>query len=430
MNPPDRITPPGWMSAEPTRRVMAALGNGGKPARFVGGCVRDAILGLEPADIDLATPEEPAIVIRLLERAKLRVIQTGIAHGTVTAVVPPITFQITSLRRDLATDGRHAVVAFGTDWREDALRRDFTINALYADPDGTIHDFTDGRADLAAGIVRFIGDPGQRIAEDHLRLLRFFRFHARFARGAPDAASLAACSAAAELLGHLSGERIRDELMKIIGLPDPVPVLGLMHSTGVLAVLLPDATFDPGRLARLIDLQGRLSAATGIEADPWLRLAAMHAGGVAGQAERLADRLRLSAAQRLHLAALVDAVLPGWEKVAEESSYRRMLYQAGVERCRGWLLLAASQDPDRTTLALQRAIATATWQRPVFPLRGADILAVGFSPSPTVSALLGEIEEWWLSEDFRPDRAACLQRLQMRVAAPAESPQDDGGEQA
>lgn len=284
---PERIMPADWMSAAPTRTLMAALSSGGISARFVGGCVRDAILGLKPADIDIATPEEPQTVIHRLQAAKLKAVPTGIDHGTVTAVVPPSVFQITTLRRDVSTDGRHAVVSFGTDWAEDARRRDFTINALYADADGQLYDFVGGRADLAAGIVRFIGTPAERVAEDYLRVLRFFRFHARFARGAPDTASLAACSAAAGRLDRLSGERIRDELLKILALPNVAEALALMQESGILASLLPEVRFSAGGIAALADLQQRWQAQDGMEPEVWPRLAALLDRGGAGAPKQL-----------------------------------------------------------------------------------------------------------------------------------------------
>ncbi|WP_341895839.1 CCA tRNA nucleotidyltransferase, partial [Ferrovibrio terrae] len=293
MTLPDSIPPVDWMTAAPTRSLLAALGASGAPVRFVGGCVRDAILGLRPADIDLATPETPEVVIRRLEKAKLKAVPTGIEHGTVTAVVPPATFQVTTLRRDVATDGRHATVVFGTDWAEDAARRDFTINALYADADGRLYDYTDGRADLAAGLVRFIGDPAARVAEDYLRVLRFFRFHARFGRGAPDAASLAACAAASDRLDRLSGERIRDELLKILILPNAADALVLMQQSGVLAAVLPEAHFEAAALGRLIALQAAVAAGSQAEPEVWPRLALLLAGdAAAGMA--MAERLRLS----------------------------------------------------------------------------------------------------------------------------------------
>jgi poly(A) polymerase len=410
---PDTIPPPDWMTAPATRSLLAALGAGGATVRFVGGCVRDAILGLRPQDVDVATPEKPEQVIRRLEKAKLKAVPTGLEHGTVTAVVPPASFQITTLRRDVSTDGRHATVAFGTDWAEDAARRDFTINALYADADGRLYDYTDGRADLAAGLVRFIGDPAQRVAEDYLRVLRFFRFHARFGRGAPDAASLAACADAAGRLDHLSGERIRDELLKILILPNAADALALMQQSGVLAAILPEARFDADVLGRLIGLQAAAAAAGGAEPDAWPRLAVLLSGNSDGDA--VADRLRLSNAQRLRLQGILS--LPPFDPAVlqDESAFRLSLYRLGAERCRDGILLAAARRQADGDVAVAHAATAAGWQRPVFPLRGADILAAGFAPGPTVSALLNELESWWAEAGFVPDRDACLRRLRDRV---------------
>lgn len=414
----DQIPPAEWMTAAPTRSLLAALGAGGAPVRFVGGCVRDAILGLKPDDIDVATPETPETVTRRLEKAKLKAVPTGIEHGTVTAVIPPATFQVTTLRRDVTTDGRHATVVFGTDWAEDAARRDFTINALYADGDGRLYDFTDGRADLAAGIVRFIGDPAARVAEDYLRVLRFFRFHARFGKGAPDAASLAACAAAADKLDRLSGERIRDELLKIMLLPNAEDALMLMQQSGVLAAVLPEAIFDVKTFGRLVELQTAVAAGSDMEPEVWPRLALLVQGATA---EAIADRLRLSNAQRTRLDGLLT--LPAIEPAAvqDDAAFQRLLYRLNAERTRDGILLAASREAVDRELAIARAIQTASWQRPVFPLRGADILAAGFAPGPTVSALLNELEAWWAEEGFRPGREDCLSRLAMRVRIEADS---------
>ncbi|MEK9971017.1 MAG: CCA tRNA nucleotidyltransferase [Ferrovibrio sp.] len=409
----DTIPPPDWMTADPARRLLAALGAGGAPVRFVGGCVRDAILGLQPHDVDVATPEKPEQVIRRLEKAKLKAVPTGLEHGTVTAVVPPVSYQVTTLRRDVSTDGRHATVAFGTDWAEDAARRDFTINALYSDGEGRLYDYTGGRADLAAGIVRFIGDPAQRVAEDYLRVLRFFRFHARFGRGAPDAAALAACADAAGRLDRLSGERIRDELLKILILPNAADALTLMQQCGVLAAILPEARFDADALARLVGLQASVAAAGAADPDVWPRLALLLESNTDGDA--IADRLRLSNAQRLRLQGILS--LPPFDPaiLEDDAAFRMALYRLGAERCRDGLLLAASRQRIADALAIDHAVAAAGWRRPVFPLRGADIIAAGFSPGPTVSALLNELETWWADAGFMPDRDACLKRLRERV---------------
>ena len=241
--------------------VLAAL----PQARLVGGAVRDALAGLPVADIDIATPEPPETSMARLAEAGLRVVPTGLAHGTVTAVSNHRPFEITTLRRDVATDGRHAQVVWTDDWRADAARRDFTINALSLDRDGGLHDFFGGQADLAAGRVRFVGEAGQRIAEDYLRVLRFFRFYARYGHGAPDGAAVGAIAASVDGLAMLSAERVWSEIKRILAAPDPVPSLGLMEQLGVLAAVLPEG----GDLARLAALVAR-----GAPADPLLRMAA------------------------------------------------------------------------------------------------------------------------------------------------------------
>lgn len=417
--PAERITPASWMTAAPTAAVLKALATGGATVRFVGGCVRDAILGLEPADIDIATPERPEAVIQRLRKAGLKAVPTGVEHGTVTAVVAPATFQITTLRRDVDTDGRHARVEFGTDWAEDALRRDFTINALYADPDGVLHDYTGGRADLTAGIVRFVGEPAQRVAEDYLRVLRFFRFHARFGKGEPHTASLAACAAAADRLDRLSAERIRDELLKILVLPNAAAALRLMQRSGVLQALLPEARFEPESFAVLTGMQEALHAQSGMEPDVWPRLALLFSSAAAGDSDALADRLRLSNAQRVRLTGLMSSSITP-DELKDGSAFGRALYRLGAEKSRDQALLIAAREPALAELAVQRGVEAAAWRRPVFPLRGADILALGFPPGPNVSALLKELESWWAEGEFRADRVACLARLRERVQVAPE----------
>jgi len=250
-----KIAPQPWMIAPPTRAVIGALAKAGIAARFVGGCVRDALLGRPIADIDIATPARPEAVIAALEKARIKAVPTGIEHGTVTAIVDapqrPRHFEITSLRRDVETYGRRARVAFDADWAEDAARRDFTINAIYLDPDGTLHDPVGGLADLEAHRVRFVGEPARRIAEDVLRVLRYYRFEARFGDGDGDEAARAACRDAAPLLAGLSAERVAQELLRLLAVPDPVPALRMMAEDGVLAAILPEAT-RLDRLQRLI----------------------------------------------------------------------------------------------------------------------------------------------------------------------------------
>src|SRR5215469_14329244 len=262
-----RIEPQPWMTEPATRDVLAALAVGGAEARFVGGSVRDALLGREIEDIDIATPALPEQVIELLQKRGIKVVPTGLAHGTVTAIAgsPERHFEITTLRRDVETYGRRARVAFDADWAADAARRDFTINAIFLDPDGTLHDPVGGLADLRAHRVRFVGDPATRIAEDVLRILRYYRFEARFGTGEGDPGARAACRAAASLLPNLSAERVVQELVRLLETPDPVPALQMMQQDGVLTMIRPEAR----RLDRL-----RQMIVVEPEADPLRRLAA------------------------------------------------------------------------------------------------------------------------------------------------------------
>src|SRR5436305_8725134 len=279
------IAPQPWMTAPQTCAVIAALADAGIVARFVGGCVRDALLGRAIADIDIATPARPEEVIAALEKAGIKPVPTGIDHGTITAVVStpePRHFEITTLRRDVETYGRRARVAFDADWAEDAARRDFTINAIYLDPDGTLHDPVGGLADLEAHRVRFVGEPAKRIAEDVLRVLRYYRFEARFGRGTGDEAARGACRAAVPLLPKLSAERVAGELLRLVAVPNPVPALPMMAEDGVLAAILPEAQ-RLDRLERLIGLEP--------ECDPLRRLAAVIETDAA-RAETTAERLR------------------------------------------------------------------------------------------------------------------------------------------
>ncbi|HXO90187.1 MAG TPA: CCA tRNA nucleotidyltransferase, partial [Stellaceae bacterium] len=262
-----------------TRAVVAALSSGGVEARFVGGSVRDALLGRPIVDIDIATPAPPERIIELLEKSGIKVVPTGLAHGTVTAVVPPRHFEITTLRRDVETYGRRARVAFDADWAADAVRRDFTINAIFLAPDGTIHDPVGGFADLQARRVRFVGDPATRIAEDVLRLLRYYRFEARFGAGVGDPEARAACRAAAHLLPTLSGERVSQELVKLLETQDPIAALRMMQEDGVLAVVLPEARHIE-RLRQMIAIEPepdqlrRLAALVEVDGEGALALAA------------------------------------------------------------------------------------------------------------------------------------------------------------
>jgi poly(A) polymerase len=396
-----------WMNAPATRAVMDALSADGGEARFVGGCVRDTITGQVVHDIDIATHEPPDRVMALLQRANLKAVPTGIAHGTVTAVVDKEHFEITTLRLDVATDGRRADVAFTEDWVEDAARRDFTINALSMTMDGIVHDPFGGLDDLDNGRVRFVGDPETRIKEDVLRILRFFRFHGIYDKAGPDGAALAAIKNCAHLLPTLSGERVWAELTRIFLNPAPVSVLRLMHDVGALVHILPEAQhFD------------RLEALAAIEEngpDPVLRLAALIETDKAG-ALKISQRLRHSNHDRDRLAGLcVDGGMIT-EDITEVDQ-RRSIYRFGNPLYCDLVLLSWAEQPNadyRAVLAYGR-----DWPRPEFPVRGSDVLALGVDRGPAVGQLVEQVEEWWIEEDFRPDRAACLEKLRKIASNPS-----------
>jgi poly(A) polymerase len=426
-----RIAPP-WLADKSTQRLLAAFAAAGIEARFVGGCVRDALLGLDGGDIDLATPARTEAVVAALTAARIRTMPTGLAHGTVTALVQPHHFEITTLRRDVETDGRHARVAFDAGWAEDAARRDFTINAIYLSADGTLYDPVGGRADLAARRVRFVGDPAMRIAEDVLRLLRYYRFEARFGDGDGDDAARAACRAAVEKLPTLSAERISQELMRLLALPDPTRALGMMREDGVLAAILPEAT-RLDRLQALIalssptltfpHLRGRErdeapqrppfppageGRGGGWPIDPILRLAALVETEAAG-ADGLGARLRLSSAERKRLAGLARPWPPAGD--GDDRAQRRALHDLGAARYRDLALLRAAEGAltsERLRELLDGAVA---WTPKTFSLNGGDVAALGIPPGPRVGQLLRAVRKWWEDGDFAADRAQCLEKL-------------------
>jgi poly(A) polymerase len=378
-------TRPSFLADPALEAVLSAVPD----ARVVGGAVRDWLAGRPVADIDLATALPPDAVTAALDRAGLRAVPTGMDHGTVTAISGGRGFEVTTLRRDVETDGRHAVVAFTDDWRADAARRDFTINAMSMTRDGAVSDYFDGRADLAAGVVRFVGDPATRIAEDALRILRFFRFHARYGRGKPDPAALAAIRGGVAGLAILSPERVWSELLRILAAPDPAGSVALMAASGVLAAVLPEGA-DPPALARLV--------AAGAPADPLLRLAALAAGDV----EALATRLRLSGSEREMLAALRAGPAPSI--AADDADLRRALVDRPAEVLIGRAWLAG--DGWQTVRARLAAMP-----RPVFPLEGRDVLALGLHEGPRVGELLRRVRQWWLDGGCAADAAACRTEL-------------------
>lgn len=376
--------------SEDVNKLLAALDTDRGMTRFVGGCVRDRLLDMPVSDIDLATRLQPAAVVERLQGAGIKSIPTGIAHGTVTAILRGRPIEITTLRRDVSTDGRRATVAFTTDWQEDAARRDFTINAMSADPPTLeLFDYFGGLDDLKARRVRFIGDPIQRIAEDHLRILRFFRFHARFGRGDPDPDALEACAARANDLMALSRERIADELLKLLAVPDPVATISLMVERGIFRPVLPEIGANSvARLSMLVNREGGFA----MTPDPLRRLAGLLPPNP-DTAAAVGARLRLSskAIKRLMLAA--DRVIDGDPHV--------LAYRIGQEGAVDRLLLAATEEELGGKLATLEG-----WQKPRLYLRGGDLIAMGVPPGPEVSRILQAIEAEWAASGFPEDKEA------------------------
>jgi poly(A) polymerase len=396
-----KIEAPAWMTDAPTKRLFGALAAAGIAARFVGGCVRNALLGRPIDDLDLAVDKPPETVMRALEAAKIKVVPTGLKHGTVTAVADSRVFELTTLRRDVETDGRRAVVAFTDDWLEDAGRRDFTFNALYADPDGTLYDPFDGRADLAAGKVRFIGDPDTRIAEDRLRVLRFFRFQAWYGRPPLDGPSYQACARNAAALGGLSGERVRKELLRTLEASTAPDALDAMREAGVLDHWLPEYAGS----ARLSALIGREDRPDGLR-----RLAAILPAGA--DAVAIGKRLKLSTQEALRLEVML-AREPEIDVADGPRAWRAGLYRLGNGLYIDRLLLAIDAPGDwRAALAFARR-----WTPPELPVSGGDALKLGLAPGPKVGALIAAVERWWIEGDFTADRAACLAELERLARA-------------
>ena len=425
MQPRDRLDPQPWMTAPETAAVMTALSAAGGEARFVGGCVRDALLGRKVRDVDIATHEPPERVMNLLARAGIKAIPTGIKHGTVTAVIGTKHFEITTLRRDVETYGRHAKVEYTNDWQADAARRDFTMNALFCSADGVIYDPFGGLADLRAQRVRFVGDPEARIREDVLRLLRFFRFHAHYGKPPPDAAALAACRSLAPLLPTLSGERICGETLKLLSAPQPADIVDLMRETGVLAHFLPEAT-RIDRLRTLVAIEGSAPRDLVPRTDPIRRLAAL-LDGSAASALAVATRLRFSNAERDRLIGLSGDPEPSPALAAP--ARRRLIYRLGQARYRDRALIAwaaavaggAGTDGRASEAWIDVLRSGADWVAPRFPLKGRDAVKLGVPPGPAVGRLMATLEDWWIAGDFQADREACLAKLK-DLAATATSP--------
>jgi poly(A) polymerase len=401
----------GWLTDAKTRAVLDALG---PDARFVGGAVRNALLGREVSDIDIATPLLPDSVTKRLTAAGLGAVPTGVEHGTITAISSGKPFEVTTLRRDVATDGRRAVVAFTTDWKEDAERRDFTMNALYATADGEVIDLIGGVADLNAGHVRFVGDATTRIREDYLRILRLFRFHAWYGKGEIEPEALRAAAAEKAGLAQLSGERVQKELLRLLEAENPASVLRTMAAAGILGELLPGA-LSIARLERL----AAIDAEAFFTPDPLLRLAALLPSDLS-VAEAVAAKLKLSNAQALRLEDIAGAK----EKIVSYLSVkevRKLLYRIGIGPFKDRVFLKWADDTKATNAVQWRmllAVADA-WERPRFPLSGREVMLAGVPEGPLVGRVLAEVEDWWVDADFIDDEFSLAERLKAVVQATA-----------
>jgi poly(A) polymerase len=389
-----------WLTSGPAARALALLNGDGEETRVVGGAVRNALLKLPIGDIDMATTALPAEVVRRAKAAGVKSVPTGIEHGTVTLVVDGQPFEVTTLREDIETFGRKAKVAFGRDWVRDAQRRDFTINGLSVDADGVVHDHVGGLDDLAARRVRFIGDPDARIAEDYLRILRFFRIHAAYGTGEPDRAGTLACIAGRAGLAGLSAERVRMEMLKLMVAPGAAGAVTAMAEGGLLLPILGGVAYT-GPFAAMAGVERAL----GLAPDPIRRLGAL-AVAVTEDARRLSTRLRLTNSETKTL----DSMGHRWWRLAgmDEMTARRRLYRLGAERYRDRLMLAWARAGDDTDAARWRELALLPerWSAPKFPLKAADFIARGIASGPALGHVLALAEDAWLAAEFPLDEAA------------------------
>jgi len=389
-----------WLRSGPTARVLGLLNGNGEEARVVGGAVRNALLGIPIGEIDIATTALPAEVIRRAKAAGIKSVPTGIDHGTVTLVVDAHPFEVTTLREDTETFGRKAKVAFGRDWVIDAKRRDFTINGMSVDAAGLVHDHVGGLEDIAAKRVRFIGDPDQRIAEDYLRILRFFRVHAAFGEGQPDGAGYLACVRARAGLANLSAERVRMEMLKLMVADGAAGAIAAMADAGLLLLILGGVVYV-GPLATMISGERLM----GLKPDPVRRLGAL-AVAVTEDAKRVATRLRLSNAETKAL----DSMGHRWWRLAgmDEATARRRLYRLGEDRYRDRLMLAWARSGDDLNSGhwLELASLPERWRAPKFPLKAADFMARGIAEGPELGQVLALAEDAWLAANFPLDETA------------------------
>ena len=395
-----------WLAEGALPQLLAVLDGQGEEARVVGGAVRNALLGLPAQEVDVATTALPQEVVHRVQTAGFKPVPTGIEHGTITVVVDKTPFEVTTLRQDVETYGRHAKVAFGRDWRADAERRDFTINAFSATRDGTVYDYVGGLADLAARRVRFIGDPKQRIEEGYLRILRFFRFHAAYGTSDhPDREGLIACIAGRDGLDQLSRERVRMELMKLMVAPHAVPTLIAMADAGLSLRVLGGVSY-----LGAFENMAKVEAAVGGEPDPVRRLGALGVW-VAEDAERLWHRLRLTNAEHERLAAMGEA----WRKMSpdlSEQAQRALLYRLGPLQFTDAALLAWARSAAGAHDAAWHALAIlpARWTAPVFPLKAADFMARGVEKGPALGAAMAAAQEAWIAAGF-PSEQAVLDKI-------------------
>jgi poly(A) polymerase len=391
-----------WLSKPPLTEILATLDDRGEEARVVGGAIRNTLLGDAPGEVvDIATTAVPAEVAARVERAGFKAVPTGIEHGTVTVVAAGRPFEVTTLREDIETFGRRAKVVFGRDWQRDAERRDFTINALSANRDGTLFDYVGGLADIAARRVRFIGDPAKRIAEDYLRILRFFRFHAAYAEGALDAEALGACIAARSGLQNLSRERVRMELLRLLAAKGAAPVLGVMEETGFLDRLLAGVPLL-GSFTKMVELE----QSQHLFADPVRRLGAL-AVSVVEDTDRLRTCLRLSNAEHERLVCMARH----WRRVSEcegEQSARSLLYRLGDQAYVDAVLLAWARSTADAENTCWHTLATlpARWKVPVFPLKSADFTSRGVTKGPKLGSVMAAAERAWVDAGFPLDPIA------------------------
>ena len=405
-----------WLSTGALPRLLGVLDKDGEEARVVGGAVRNALIGLAVAEIDVATTALPQEVIKRVTAAGFKPVPTGIEHGTVTVVIDKHPFEVTTLRQDIETYGRHAMVAFGRDWKTDAERRDFTINALSATRDGAVYDYVGGLDDLAARRVRFIGDPAKRIAEDYLRVLRFFRFHASYGTSEhPDTAGLAACIAGREGLAQLSRERVRMEMIKLLVAVHAVPTLIAMTDAGLLLRVLGGVSY-----LGAFENMAKAEAAIGATPDPVRRLGALGVM-VAEDAERLWQKLRLTNHEHERLASLAE----GWRRISPdfgEQGARALLYRLGPEHFTDHALLGWARSEGGAADASWHALATlpAHWSVPVFPLKAADFIARGVEKGPALGAALVAAEAAWIAAGF-PGDAPALDAITAQTAALAST---------